>query len=189
MISPKQVHRGINIGVHIWILFTFLTIFFFMFISRKEKDVVTDELNNAINHNIPVVMDNIDKINKKVGNTINWVDVNSMANEIEKKYGNKPDPDIDIHNKKLIKISAIVCGALFVIIVGFIIYFSIFKKMDIGLGSILLENFFISIFIGIIEALFFLYIALLYSPVNTSDMMNQIIDRTEYQINTQLKEP
>jgi hypothetical protein len=187
MISPRQVHRGINIGVHMWILFTFLTIFFFTFISRKEKDVVTHELNNAINHNIPLIMDNIDKTNQTISNNIKWDYVTNMANKIQKKYGNKPDPDIDIHNKKLIKISAIICGSLFLIIVGFIMYFSIFKKMDIGLGVILFDNFIISIFIGIIEALFFLYIAMQYSPVTTSDMMNQIIDRTEYQINRQLE--
>ena len=60
--------------------------------------------------------------------------------------------------------------------------------MDIGLGVILMDNFFISVFIGIIKAIFFLGVALKYSPVTTSDMMNKLIDITEYHINEQLEE-
>jgi hypothetical protein len=187
MISPKQAHRVINIGFHMWILLTFLTIFFFLFISRKEEKAVTQELNNIINQSVPLVMDNIEDINQKLGNNMNWSYVNYVADNIEKKYENKPDPDIDIHNKKLMKISSTICVILLLIIIGSIIYFIVFKKMDIGLGSILIENFFISIFIGIIEAFFFLNVALKYSPVTSSDMINHIFDRTEYQINKQLE--
>jgi hypothetical protein len=167
-------------------LFTFLAIFFFTFISRKEKDVVTSELNNAIKKTVQNVMDNIDKMNQKYGNKLNWGDVNDIAKKIEKKYGNKPDPAIEKHNKKLFNIFIIVCVSLFVILVCSIIYFTIYKKMNIGLSIILLENFLIAVFIGIIEALFFLNVALKYSSVTTSDMVAQIIDRTEYHINEQL---
>lgn len=139
----------------IWILFTFLTIFFFTFIARKERDAVTNELNSAINKNVPAVMDNIDKMNKKVGNKLDWGAVNDMTNKIEEKYGNKPDPSVDAHNKKLVIITAVICGVLLLVLIGAIVYFTAYKKMDIGLGTILLENFFIAVFIGIIEAIFF----------------------------------
>jgi len=146
------------------------------------------ELNNAINKNVPAVMDNIDKMNKRLGNKLDWGQVNDMANKIEEKYGNKPDPSIDAHNKRLIKIAVIICGGLLLILIGAIVYFTVYKKMDIGLGTILLQNFVIAVLIGIIEAVFFLNVALKYSPVTTSDMMNQIIDRTEYHINEQLEQ-
>ena len=168
MITPEQARHGINLGFHIWILFTFLTIFFFTFIAQKERDAVTKELNNAINKNVPAVMDNIYKMNKRLGN--------------------KPDPSIDAHNKRLIKIAVIICGGLLLILIGAIVYFTVYKKMDIWLGTILLENFVIAVLIGIIEAVFFLNVALKYSPVTTSDMMNQLIDRTEYHINEQLEQ-
>jgi hypothetical protein len=186
MISPEQAHHGINIGFHILILFTFLTILFFTFISYKERDSITKELNKAISKNIPVVMDNIDKINQKIGNKFDWGPVKDMVNKIEERYGNIPDTTID-HDKKLIKRAVIICCFLFFIIICAIVYFVVYKKMDIGLGTILLENFFIFVFIGIIEVLFFLNVALKYSPITTSDMMNQIIDRSEYHINEQLE--
>lgn len=188
MITPEQAHHGINLGFHILILFTFLTIFFFTFIAQKERDAVTKELNNVINKNVPAVMDNIDKMNKRLGNKLDWGQVNDMANKIEEKYGNKPDPSIDAHNKRLIKIAVIICGCLLLILIGAIVYFTVYKKMDIGLGTILLENFVIAVLIGIIEAVFFLNVALKYSPVTTSDMMNQLIDRAEYHINEQLEQ-
>lgn len=187
MISPEKAHHVINLGFHIWILFTFLTIFFFSFISRKERDMVTSELNNAITKNVPTIMDNIDKMNQKSGNIIDWNVVDQLANKIEKKYGDKPDPKIDEHNRHLVKMSIIICSVLLVILIGAILYFTVYKKMEIGLDTILLENFFIFIFVGIIEAIFFLNVALKYAPVTTSDMMNQIIDRTEYHVNEQLK--
>lgn len=189
MISAEQAHNGINIGFHILILFTFLTILFFTFIAGKERDSVTKELNNSIRKNIPVVMDNIDTINQKIGSKLDWGTVNDMANKIEERYGNKPDPEIDIHNKKLVKKAVIICCVLLFIIICAILYFVVYKKMDIKLGTILLENFFIFVFVGIIEVLFFLNIVLNYSQVTTSDMMNQLIDRSEYHINEQLEEP
>jgi hypothetical protein len=187
MVSPKQAHYGINLTLHIWILFTFLTIFFFTYITRKEIDTITRELNSAIDKNIPVVMDNIDSYDKKVGGKIKWGQVNNIAKKIEEKYDNKLDPEINVHNKKLIKISIIICVVLFLIVISAILYFTLYKKYDIGLGTIILENFFIAVFIGIIEALFFLNVALKYSPVTTADMVTQIINRTEYNVNEQLE--
>ena len=86
MISPKDVHKGIDLGFHVWILFSFLTILFFTFISRKEKDSITRELNSVIDDNVPKVLNNIDKLDQRFGTPIDWNSVNNMAKNIEKKY-------------------------------------------------------------------------------------------------------
>lgn len=184
MITPKQAHYGINIGFHAWILFTFLTIFFFTFIARKEKESVTKELNSAIDDNIPVLFDNLDKVNKEVGITTNWNEINNQAIKIEQKY-NGSDPAIDKHNKNLIKNAVIICSTLLLVLIGFIMYFIFYKKFNIHLTSILVENFFIALFVGAMELMFFLYVAIKYSPVTTADMVSNLIDRTEYRINEQ----
>ena len=160
----------------------------FYIYSSERKRCRNKRIKQVINKNVPAVMDNIDKMNKRLGNKLDWGQVNDMANKIEEKYGNKPDPSIDAHNKRLIKIAVIICGGLLLILIGAIVYFTVYKKMDIGLGTILLENFVIAVLIGIIEAVFFLNVALKYSPITTSDMMNQLIDRTEYHINEQLEQ-
>lgn len=185
MISPEEAHYGVNLGFHIWILFTFLTILFFTFISRKEKDSVTKELNSAIDDNVPDVLDSIDKMSGEFGIPVNWSKVNTMAENIKKKY-NGPDPDIEKHNKGLIKTAVLICAGLLLVLICAVLYFTYYKKFDIHIKTILIENFFIAVFVGLIELLFFLNIALKYSPVTTSDMINQLVDRSEYHINQEL---
>jgi len=188
IITPKQVHHGINISIHVLILFTFLTIFFFTFISVKEKKLVTDELNSAVNDNIPKLLDKIDEINKKrgSGSSVDWNKINDFAVNIQKKYNNKPDPNIKKYNDKLFNISIGICLGMLVLIISTISYFTLYKKYDIGLKSILIDNFIITILIGIVEAFFFISVAFKYVPVTASDMFTQIIDRLEYNINKQM---
>jgi hypothetical protein len=187
MVSPEQVHKAVNLGFHVLILFVFLTIFFFTFIVKKERDAITSELNSAIDENIPTILDSIDQMNTKIGGkTIDWSQVDKISKKIDSKYNNKPDPDIEEHNKKLVRNSIIICSILLLILVGSISYFSLYKKYDIGLKEILIDNLLIAIFVGIVEAIFFINIASKFSPITASDMVTQLIDRTEYQINKQL---
>lgn len=185
MITGKEAHHGINLGFHIWILFTFLTIFFFTFITRKEKDAVTRELNTAINNSVPEVLSGVDNITQHFGGKISWDKINNFAKKIEKKYDG-PDPEIARHNNKLIVTAVIVCVVLLVLLICAMIYFSYYRKLDIEMGVILVDNLFIAVFVGIIEMLFFMNIALKYAPVTTSDMVNQIVNRAEYHINKEL---
>lgn len=185
MITAKEAHHGINLGFHIWILFSFLTIFFFTFISRKEKSAITRELNSAIDNRVPEVLNSVDNLSQKFGDKIKWDKVNDAAKKFEQKY-NGPDPDIAKHNNKLILTAVIICTVLLILLIGAMVYFSYYRKLDIEIGVILVDNFFIAIFVGIIEMLFFMNIALKYAPVTTSDMVNQLVDRAEYHINKEL---
>ena len=60
------------------------------------------------------------------------------------------------------------------------------KNYNIGLLEILKENLLVFFLVGTIELLFFIYIALKYSPVKSSDISNNIIDRIEYNIKNKL---
>ena len=183
MISPSDAHMGINIGFHVLILFFFLTMLFFAFISKKEKDAISKELNNVIEDQIPIVLQNIDDTNKKFGKgDLPWDKINSIAEKMKKqKIGS--EQQMNSHNKNLKIISGIIISVLLIGLITAILYFSKYKKYNIHLGSILLENFIIFIFVGIIEVAFFLMIALNYVPATTTDMVNTIIDRFEYRIN------
>lgn len=182
MVSSENAHHAINLGLHVWILFTFLTIFFFTFISRKESESITNELNNAIDNYVPTILDSIDKIDKKIGYVTDWKKVNDIAKKIETKN----NINIKDHNKKLIKTSIIISIIILLVLICVIIYFKFYKKYDIGLKIILYENLAIFTCIGIIELMFFLNVALKYSPVTESDMVTQVVDRVEYKINEQL---
>lgn len=182
MITSTQVHSGINIGFHVWILFTFLTIFFFTFIAKTEKKAVQSELNNIINTETPVILQSIDNIG---GQYINWSQVSDIGDKIQ-NTSNKNNSTIDNHNKKLLTLAITISSVIFFILIGLIIYFTYFKKYNIKLLTILTDNFFIAIFVGIIELLFFLNVALKYIPVTKSELVSDLVDRTEYHINKEL---
>lgn len=182
MITPENAHRGINIAVHMWILFVFLTVFFFIFITKTERKAVKSEISDNIRKGTPIFLDRLDKA---AGKYIQWNKINDMAKKIKNRYKEK-DPLIDQHNKKLLKISIIICGAFLLIIIGVIMYFTLYKKYDIGLKDIISENILISVLVGIVEVVFFLYVTSKFVPVTTSDLMKDFVDRTEYQINKQL---
>lgn len=186
MLSPKYVHKGIDLGFHLWILFTFLTILFFTFVSRKEKKSVINELTSSIDNIVPDFLNSIDKVEKSTGIPIDWNAFNNKAKNIEKKY-NGSDPKISNHNKTLLRNAIFISVGILIVLIGLIVYFVHFKKMDIGLNKILLNNFVIILIVGIFEALFFINIASKYTPVTKSDMINKFIDRTKYQIDRELK--
>ena len=182
MISQENAHHSVNIAIHMWILFTFLTIFFFTFISKTERKAVKSELSEVIKNDFPIALNSLDKV---AGNYIQWNKINDMAEKIKTRYKGK-DPLIEQHNNKLLKTAIIICGAFLLIIIGVIMYFTLYKKYDIGIKEIISENLLIAVLVGIVEAVFFLYVALEFIPVTTSDLVTDFIDRTEYQINKQL---
>ena len=182
MITPKNARQGVNIAVHMWILFVFLSVFFFTFISKTEKHAVRSEITDIIKKETPIVLS---KLDKAVGDYIQWDEINHTAKKIKSRYKGK-DPLIDQHNNKLLKKVIIICGVVLLIIIGVITYFTLYKKYDIGLTEIISENLVITVLVGIVEAVFFLYIARKFVPVTTTDLMTDLIDRTEYKINKQL---
>ena len=182
MISPEQVHYGINIGLHSWILFTFLTILFFTFISRKEEHTITHELNSSINKSIPAILN---KLDSNIDTKIDWKKVYDKVEKLKTRDdGNSPD--IKKHNSNLLKTTIAISCSILLVIIAIIIYFTYYKQYDIKLKSIIIENLSVFLFIGIIELLFFIKIAFNYTPVTTTDMVNQLADRSAYNINQEL---
>lgn len=74
--------------------------------------IYSSERKGCRNKNVRAVMDNIYKMNKRLGN--------------------KLDPSIDAHNKRLIKITVIICRGLLLILIGAIVYFTVYKRWISG---------------------------------------------------------
>ena len=174
-------HFIINNLFHVLILLTFLTIIFFTFISKKEEDTVSRELNSVINNQVPSMLDNLNDLDGKLNNSIKWENLSKVADKLDDKYKGD-DQSIKKHNDKLLQTSVILCSIVFIIIILLIIYYKVINNYNIGLLEILKENISVFFLVGIIELLFFINVALKYSPVKSSDMSNIIIDRIEYNI-------
>jgi len=157
-----------NYFVHSIILFTFLSIFFIFYITKLEKSAFIHEIINLI--------DNTMKSFKLPFNIPNGLDLNKLI-----QLYSKPDQTTEIYNDLLMKSLIIVNILLWI---GLIIVISILKYYNwdtLELSVILLENFLIFIFIGIIEFLFFTRVAFKFVPVEPSFMKSQLIKTLQSQ--------
>lgn len=160
-----------DILVHIVFLYTILAVFFFIVGIKQE----TESLKLIINNNFGGFMDNIRRthpiISKYFDNLINKY---PNIKKTVKKFilsNKKTSQDIDntkYRNKALIYLIIIY---VITILVGILFhyYFGITGKQ---LLSVITEN--ITLFGGIlvIEALFFFYIILSYTPLQNTDFLN-----------------
>lgn len=158
MVSQRYANYSLYIGLHIFILFTFLTIFFFTYASKLKKKRVNDTLDCIVHKQVSKFMSQVDILDKKLKlnsyRTINWDFVNNLAKKLEKKSQRKLS-EFDNNNNILKWISILIVGILFTILIGMYIYFKLIKKYDIHIGRIFTENLIFFSLIGIVEIIFF----------------------------------
>jgi len=165
---------GINIAVHVLILFSFLTFFYFLFISKVSETAFKTEMENVINSQLPKVLEKrsnseLDKITNR------GLKESQIFAKLEQMY-NQPSQDIETHNYyvKFITFGTCLMVFLTIALVVTIQYFSCGKC--ISLWKIVLENVIIFSIIGLIEFLFFTKIAMKFIPAPPSLMMKTAFD-------------
>jgi hypothetical protein len=175
----------INITLHIFILFTFLTIFFFTFLSKVETENINNVTKDLIKSQTSTILSNI---NSNIPNLTppsiikDKIDLNKLADNLENS-SKKDIPELNNNNNKLLYISIGIIIFIFFIFIGLIIYYKVYKKQDIGFKHILLENIIIFSFAGLIEYLFFMYVAVKYIPITPDVLTGSILDNIEDKFN------
>ena len=158
----------LNILFHVLILFTFLTIFFFTYISSIEKNTTQDAINNIINNQSNSILSEIDNLDKKIGEKINWDKIKEISENVINSnvdYDKTEDgQNIKDNNNNIFWTSIYIIIALIVIIIGYIVWNLYYKNKQLNIGEILKNNFVIFLFVGTIEFLFFVYIVSKYIP-------------------------
>ena len=66
--TDSQASYQINIGLHVLILFTFLTVLFFAFISKLEQKSVSNALESVIHNEVGEALTRVNKDAKKEWN-------------------------------------------------------------------------------------------------------------------------
>jgi len=158
----------LNILFHVLILFTFLTIFFFTYISTTEKNATQDAINNIINNQSKTILSEIDNLDKKIGGKIDWDKIKKVSQNMlnsSTDYDKTEDgQSIKDNNNNLFWISIYIIIGLVVIIVSYIMWNLYYKNNQLKIGEILKDNFIIFMSVGTIEFLFFAYIVIKYIP-------------------------
>lgn len=183
MVSEQQATYSLNIGLHILILFTFLTVFFFIIISKTEKKSINRQLDKVINQGaIDNALDKLLSIQKKYPQfKIEWKSIYESAQQISAK-SQGIDPKINSENKRLEIVGLVIIGTIAILLVCMYLYYRFALQIDVDLWHIFSENAIIFLFIGAIEYIFFMEIASNYVPVTSSYVTNSILARLKERI-------
>lgn len=177
ILNNHQVNYAINIGIHVVILFTFLTLFFFLYVSKLTKKEVQEAFNTMIDKKVDEMLSELNNVDNI---SINWNELNTMANKISINSV-KELPEIEENNKKLENIGKIIIISLLLGI--FCVYiFGIFSGYNIPIIYIILENILIFSLIGIVEYIFFTKIASKYVPTTPEFISITILDRIKFKM-------
>ena len=181
-ISPGYV---INILLHVLILFTFLSVFFFLYISNVEGIVLNNEIKSLTTSQTKKLLDYLNEKLPEWGLELPRSTIKKIANNLIEESNN----DIDFikkNNKNLQTRAYIIIFSILVILICIIIYYKYYKKIRIGISDIIIENLIIFSFAGLIEFFFFTEIASNYIPVDADFAINVVLNRIEKDLNSVL---
>lgn len=167
--SPKHVNFFINAIVHVFILLTIISAFFFIYVSQLAGNKFHDELADVMDNNLEPALAKADK-NQYIKKMLQGMNLSQMA-----QYFNKENEATTIQNRWLMQatIGIIVMLVLTTIIVLFIT--KLFCR-KIPFGSILRENIILFALVGTVEIVFFLYIAKNFVPTKPSLVMQTVVN-------------
>jgi len=185
MITTKEANYIINITLHVLILFTFLTIFFFVYASKLAKKTINKSLTSIVNDKTKDFLNEIDKWDEKLNpNTypnIKWKEINELSQKL-KESSQSENPKIVKNNYNLKLLSIAMIAGLLLLFIGLYLYYRFFLNLDVNLGHIFIENIVIFAFVGAIEAYFFMNIASKYIPTTPDFVETTILERIKNNI-------
>lgn len=168
IISVDTAKSSINILLHMFILFSFLTIFYFVYISNLEKNTIRHLVKKMIYKEVDSILNNIQsqglQIDKKM--------LNMIANKIDKT---QIQGDIN-HNNKLRRNAIIIILVIVVVITLLVLYYKFRLGYNLNMNYIIIMNIVVFVLIGIVEYIFYTNIALKYTPVKQSDISSSVIE-------------
>jgi len=173
-VSPNFIF-GVNALLHVFILTTFLVVFYKLVVTKLETKAIDNQLRSALNKSLPGMFVLLDASS---GNTLKpalqSLKSNGALGKLQLLYST-PDPSTTSYNSWLFRCAFVVVGALFLLVLTVILLTQLFN-ININLTAILRENAVLFLAIGLVELGFFLKIALKYVPAAPSFLSQQVID-------------
>lgn len=171
--TPYNVTFGLNIFLHSLILFTFLTIFFIVFVTKLMKEAFDRELTSLIEKNLGKAIDNLDdKTKRNLSMYMKLLPVDRFINMYK-----EPSEYVIAHNNwvKMLAIGLAVIGVIMLVLVVWLLNYSCNQRVPVW--HILKENVIVFAFVGVVEYLFFTNIAIKFIPAPPSLLVKTLIDK------------
>lgn len=169
---------GINGVCHVLILFTFLTILYFVIVAPLSDAAFQKTIKTEVGGAVHKMTKDISDTDRYYISRVIHQDIGGGKSAIDTAISHYSKPtDVIVENNKWIKITAIeiiLVIALCMLIVILILRYSCNKCT--GIFDIVKENAITFLFVGIVEYTFFTFIAFKYIPSPPSTMLTIMID-------------
>ena len=169
--TGSYMSTGINVAIHVLILFTILSMFFMFYVAPMERMALNGEIKN-----------NIDKLITFDSAIIPDEYKPFLKSDILQKLKNsytKPHKLVETHNEWLFKTIILTNVSLFIVVTLSTLLLLYQCNQCLPIGHILLENGLTFLFVGLVEYLFFTRVALHYIPSKPSAMANSFFESLE----------
>ena len=180
--SEELQNYTLNIGLHVLIIFTFLTIFFFAYVSKLESRTVQRAFDKIIEKEVYKFLTSFDNYATKLhlqNSNFLWNSAYKLAENIEKDSQGELE-SVKKHNNKLKFIAMGIIISFSCLLIFLYVYFRRISDTKINFREILIDNLIIFAFIGMIEFYFFTKIASKIIPVTPDFVSLTILDRIKY---------
>jgi hypothetical protein len=165
---------GVNMFVHSLILFSFLSCFFYLYISKIEYDSINGEFNHMITNMLKNVVSDTDKL--QFSNITNTDLYKTLVNS----YSNaKPEYVNALNNTTKYTVIAINI-LLWLFLVGGLYLLNYICNININLTHIAIENLITFSLVGCVEYLFFVNIASKFVPIEPSFISKEVLQLLQH---------
>lgn len=157
----QYINLFFSVYLHIFLLFCFLTVFFWVVISKTEAQTINKEIVSGVNKNLQNV------------HISNQIFTESAANYVQKYYEGE-NSVVKRNNNELFTFNiAFIVLLLIGFLTGIFVRYAFCGK-GINWTEVILENLIVLILVGGIEYYFFMNIASKYVPVLPSYLPNVV---------------
>ena len=180
----KKVQFILNILIHVFILFTFLSVFYFTYISKVQKYHMEKEIKNSIEDGVEALIESIEE-----NDTISDEDLREILERLYERKDSGVMHDYaertEKRNTRLKIINGVMILLLLLSVVGMVVYYGYVQKKRLDLSHIIVLNVVAFAFVGFVEFLFFKNVASKYIPIYPDDLMTIITARAKKKIVTE----
>ena len=177
-IISEYLSLGINSAFHVLILFTFLTILFFMLIAPLMTGAFESEIRGEVNKAVEEMLVTLQASDREKVSKIISADIGGGRTVIDLLIAQySTTSEVVSENNKWVKWTAIeIIGALFICITVVLLVLMYSCTKCTGVADILKENAITFVFIGIVEYLFFTKVAFKYVPAPPSTLVTTLVE-------------
>ena len=175
----ESIEFLLNLILHVIILFTILTVFFFVYISVLEKQAYENEIDNVLRNEFLQQLNNLDQDKKDmIRSYLQNTNFDTYLNQFK-----IPNSYVTINYNWLVS-TCIIIGS-FLILLFLTIYFFVQQtcKLRLDIYTVIYENICLFSITGVIEICFFIYIAYNYIPVSPTVMLDCFLSDIDEKLN------